>query len=227
MCGRFTRTKTIQEYAEYYDAESIDEIETDYNITPSDSILVVVAEADQSRHFTWLHWGLVPFWSKGPDKKFSMINARQESLQQKPAYRTPYKRHRCIIVADGFYEWKQTAEGKQPYYIKLKSEQPMALAGLWDRWESKETGESITSSTIITTAANTVIKSVHDRMPAMLLPEAFSFWLDPANEDTEKLGELLRPVDSELFEVWPVSRRVNNPVNNDPQLLNVVSSITK
>ena len=103
----------------------------------------------------------------------------------------------------------------------------MALAGLWDRWESKETGESITSSTIITTDANTVIKSVHDRMPAMLLSEAFSFWLDPANEDTEKLGELLGPAAPELFEVYPVSRRVNNPVNNDPQLLKAVSSITR
>lgn len=223
MCGRFTRTKTIQEYAEYYDAEVIDEIELDYNITPSDSILAVVAENDQTRHLTWFHWGLIPFWSKGPDKRFSMINARKESLPQKPAYRTPFKRHRCIIVADGFYEWKQTDDGKQPYYIKLASEEPMALAGLWDRWESRETGESITSTTIITTDANKMIRPVHDRMPAILLPEAFSFWLDPMNEDTERLGELLNPVSSELFDVYPVSRRVNNPGNNDPQLLKDVS----
>jgi len=222
MCGRFTRIKTIQEYAEYYEAEVIDEIELDYNVTPGDSILAVVTENDQTRHFTWLHWGLVPFWSKGADKRFSMINARHETLQQKPAYRTPFKRHRCIIVTDGFYEWKQIKDGKQPYYIKLASDEPMALAGLWDHWESKETGESINSVTIITTDANKIIKPVHERMPAILLNESFSFWLDPMNEDAEKLAELLNPVSSELFEVYPVSRRVNNPINNDPQLLKVV-----
>lgn len=223
MCGRFTRTKTIQEYAEYFEAESIDENELDYNITPSDSILAVVSENDQTRHLTWFHWGLIPFWSNGPDKRFSMINARHESLKQKPAYRTPFKRHRCIIVADGFYEWKQTEDGKQPYYIKLTSDEPMALAGLWDNWESKETGESIYSTSIITTDANKIIKPVHERMPAILPAETFSFWLDPMNEDTEKLGELLKPASSELFDVYPVSRRVNNPINNDLQLLKDVT----
>lgn len=223
MCGRFTRTRTIEEYAGYFDAEVIDHIESDYNIAPGDTILALVAESDQSRHFTWFHWGLIPFWSKGPDRRFSMINARQETLPQKPAYRTPYKRHRCIIVADGFYEWQQTADGKQPFYIKLASDEPMALAGLWDRWESGETGESITSATIITTVANSIVKPVHERMPAILMPEAFSFWLDPANEDTTKLGTLLAPASPELFEVYPVSTQVNSPVHNDPQLLKEVS----
>lgn len=219
MCGRFTRTKTIQEYAAYYQAEGVDENELDYNITPGDSILAVVAEEDQTRHLTWFHWGLLPFWSKGPDSKFSMFNARQESLQQKPAFRTPFKKHRCIIVADGFYEWKQTEDGKQPYYIKLISDEPMALAGLWDHWESKENGESIYSASIITTDANATVKPVHERMPAIISAEALSFWLDPMNEDTEKLGALLKPASSDLFTVYPVSRRVNNPVNNDLQLL--------
>ena len=223
MCGRFSRTKTISEYAGYYEAEGIEEIELDFNVTPGDSILAVIAENDQTRHLTWFDWGLIPFWSKGPDKKFSMINARHESLQQKPAYRTPFKRHRCIIVADGFYEWKQTENGKQPYYIKLTSNEPMALAGLWDHWESKETGESIYSTTIITTEANNIITPVHDRMPAILMKEAFSFWLDPMNEDTEKLGALLNPSSPELFDVYPVSRRVNNPVNNDSELLKETS----
>ena len=223
MCGRFTRAKSIKEYAEFYKAEVIDDVELDFNIAPSDSILAVVAENDQSRHFTWLHWGLIPFWSKGPDKKFSMINARHETLQKKPAFRTPYKRHRCIIVADGFYEWKQTEDGKQPYYIKLISDEPMALAGLWDHWESKESGKSIYSVSIISTEANKIIKPVHERMPAVIMKELFSLWLDPMNEDTDKLDDFLKPASSELFDVYPVSTRVNNPVNNDQRLLKNVS----
>ena len=223
MCGRFTRTKTIQEYAEYYEAEGMGENEPDYNITPGDSILAVVAENDPTRLLSWFHWGLIPFWSKGPDNRFSMINARHESLQQKPAFRTPFKRRRCIIVADGFYEWKQTENGKQPYYIKFTSNEPMALAGLWDHWESKETGESIYSTSIITTSANKIIKPVHERMPAILSTEAFTFWLDPMNEDTDKLEECLNSASSELLDVYPVSTRVNNPVNNDLQLLTDVT----
>ena len=197
--------------------------EPDYNITPGDSILAVVAENDPTRLLSWFHWGLIPFWSKGPDNRFSMINARHESLQQKPAFRTPFKRRRCIIVADGFYEWKQTENGKQPYYIKFTSNEPMALAGLWDHWESKETGESIYSTSIITTSANKIIKPVHERMPAILSTEAFTFWLDPMNEDTDKLEECLNSASSELLDVYPVSTRVNNPVNNDLQLLTDVT----
>lgn len=222
MCGRFTRTRPLEEYAEYFQAAPTQASSPSYNVSPADDILAVVAEPDQSRHLTWLHWGLVPFWSAGPDRRYSMINARAETLAEKPAYRTAFRQHRCLIVADGFYEWQSSGEGKQPFYIRLKSGEPMAFAGLWDQWEAKDGSRSISSATIVTTTANARIRPIHDRMPVILPPEAFQPWLDPGLTDPGRLAAFLQPISAEALEAWPVSTRVNSPSHQGEDLIRPV-----
>jgi len=219
MCGRFSRSRPVKDYAEYYQAETTQADSPSFNACPGDDVLAVVAEADHSRHLVWLHWGFVPFWSRGPDSRFSMINARAETLTEKPAYRTAYRKHRCIIVADGFYEWKKTPDGKQPYFIQLKSGDPIGFAGLWDHWEAEDGSENINSATIITTRANDAMKPVHDRMPAIIPTKHIDQWLDPAIMETKDLSPLLDPISNRLIEAWPVSTRVNSPTHQGPELI--------
>lgn len=219
MCGRFSRSRPIKEYAEYFVAESTEADSPSYNVCPTDDVLAVVAEPDESRHLTWLHWGLVPSWSQGPDSRYSMINARAETLSAKPAYRTAFREHRCLIVADGFYEWRKTPDGKQPYFVHLRSGEPMAFAGLWDYWEAKDGSQHINSATIITTTANSLVETIHERMPAMILPKDITAWLDPGIRTVSKIEELLMPIDSGLMEIWPVSTKVNSPANQGAELI--------
>jgi putative SOS response-associated peptidase YedK len=219
MCGRFSRSRPIKDYAGYYRADPTQSDFPSYNVCPGDDVLAVVAEADHSRHLTWLHWGFIPFWSKGPDSRFSMINARAETLPEKPAYRTAFRKHRCIIVADGFYEWKNTAEGKQPYFIQLKSGEPIGFAGLWDHWEAEDGNQQINSTTLITTQANDIMKPIHDRMPAIIPIEKTDQWLDPEVTGTKELSSLLDLSSNELIEAWPVSKRVNSPAHQGPELI--------
>jgi putative SOS response-associated peptidase YedK len=219
MCGRFTRSRPLEEYAEYFQAAPTQASSPSYNVCPSDDILAVVAEPDQSRHLTWFHWGLVPFWSHGPDSRFSMINARAETLADKPAFRTTFRQHRCLVVADGFYEWQATGDGKQPFYIRLRSGEPMAMAGLWDQWEAKDGSQSISSATIITVTANALIRSIHDRMPVIVPLKNAQSWLDPGLTDTRKLTEYLKPIDADALEAWPVSPQVNSPTHQGADLI--------
>lgn len=222
MCGRFSRSRPIKEYAEYFEAEPTEADSPSYNVCPTDDVLAVVAEPDESRHLTWLHWGLVPSWSQGPDSRYSMINARAETLSAKPAYRTAFREHRCLIVADGFYEWRKTPDGKQPYFVHLRSGEPMAFAGLWDHWEAKDGSQHINSATIITTDANSLVAQFHDRMPAIILPGAINRWLDLSLQNPVQLATLLTPIDTELVEAWPVSRKVNSPANQGAELIEPV-----
>jgi len=222
MCGRFTRTRPVADYAGHFHAEAAREDAPDFNVSPSDEILAVTAEPDRSRYLVWLHWGLVPSWSKGPDSRFSMINARAETVRDKPAFRTPFKKRRCLIAADGFYEWRQTSQGKQPYYITLKSGEPIAMAGLWDHWESQSGDRVISSSVIITTRANRDMEPLHERMPVILHADAHDAWLDPGNSDTDQLSDFLVPLAPGLIEYYPVSKRVNSPTHDSPELIKPV-----
>lgn len=163
-----------------------------------------------------LHWGLVPSWSKGPDKRFSMINARAETVATKPAYRGPFRHHRCLIPADGFYEWHKEGQAKQPYYIHRKDNTPLYFAGLWDHWDDGE-GDHIDSCSIITTTANTLMSAIHERMPVILPVGVFDDWL--CSDDSAYLQSLLKPDESTTLECYPVSTMVNNPRNDRAELL--------
>lgn len=212
MCGRFTRTSSVDTFAKLFHAHGIDEITPSYNIAPTHHLLLARNTSDGTRELAMLHWGLVPFWSKGPDPKYSMINARADSVASKPAYREPFKHHRCLIAADGFYEWKKVGKTKQPYFIRLRGGQPFAFAGLWDHWEA-EGQVPIDSCTIITCNANLLVAEIHDRMPVILPPKVYGEWLDVGTK-LDTLEGLLKPYPDIFMEVWPVGRGVNNPKNN-------------
>lgn len=218
MCGRFTLTSDM-DLLLYRFAIGMP-VDFDYlpryNIAPTQTILGIVNEDDQSR-FKLFKWGLIPFWAK--DTKFGakMINARCETLAEKPSFKHLIKRRRCLIPADGFYEWIQTETPKQPVYIRLKSSQPFAFAGLWDEWQSSS--EVIQSCTIITTEANSLIQPVHNRMPVILRPEQEQLWLDPELQNYDELSKLFKPYPSEEMEMYPVSRLVNSPRNESPKCL--------
>ena len=161
-----------------------------------------------------LHWGLIPSWSKDAAIGARMINARGETAADKPSFRTPFRSRRCLILADGFYEWKRVGVGKQPYHIRMRDGRPFAFAGLWDRW-APPGGDPVDSCTIVTTSPNDVLAPIHDRMPVILPPAQHALWLDPAVRERERLQEILQPFDSSSMVAYPVSARVNNPRNDD------------
>jgi putative SOS response-associated peptidase YedK len=193
-----------------------------YNVAPSQGILVARIAPGGGRELARLRWGLVPSWSKGPDSRFSMINARAETVIRKPAYRAPFRYRRCLIPTEGFYEWKPEKKYKQPYYIRLRSREPFALAGLWDHWQDAE-GNEIESCTIIVTEANALVRTVHDRMPVILPPKRWDAWLDPRNQETADLASHLVPYDAEAMEAVAVSRAVGNPKNEGRSLIEPIA----
>lgn len=184
-----------------------------YNIAPTQSVIVV--GDDGKRYLKQMKWGLIPSWAKDPSIGNRMINARVETLAEKPAFRAALKKRRCLIPADGFFEWQKLGKVKQPVRIVLKSREPFGFAGLWEHWTSPE-GEEVLSCTIITTEANEVLRSIHNRMPVILMQVAESIWLDPQVQEPEKLLPLLRQYPSDQMEFYPVSREVNSPVVDKP-----------
>jgi putative SOS response-associated peptidase YedK len=166
-----------------------------------------------------LHWGLVPKWAKERAIGNRMINARAETLAEKPSFRDAFKKRRCLVLADGWYEWQVAAGGKQPWFIRRKDARPFAFAGLWERWKDPANGAQLESCTIVTTDAAESIRKIHERMPVMLADADSDRWLDTAFSDTEKLSELLVPFDPKALEAWPVSREVNAPRNQGPELI--------
>jgi putative SOS response-associated peptidase YedK len=189
-----------------------------YNIAPSQSV-AVVANNGQSK-VELFRWGLIPSWAKDAAIGNRMINARAESLAEKPSFRAAYKRRRCLILADGFYEWRQELGGKvkTPMYIRLKSSQPFAFAGLWETWQPPD-AEPVLSCTIITTAPNALMEKIHNRMPVILKAEAHAQWLDPAEQTPDKLDKLLKPYPASQMVAYPVSRLVNDPKNDKPECI--------
>ena len=194
------------------------EYENRYNIAPSQDIPVIRQEGDE-RSLSMLHWGLIPHWAKDKKIGYKMMNARAETLAAKPSFRHPFYSQRCIIPASGFFEWKKTDKSKQPYYIFRKDGSPMALAGLWDRWENPEKpGEVVESCTIITTEANDLVAQLHNRMPAILEREEIDAWFSP-HQHSKDLLALLRPAVEGVLDLYPVSGYVNKPGNEGEECI--------
>jgi putative SOS response-associated peptidase YedK len=216
MCGRYTLSSKGDELALLFDLQEVPQIPPRYNLAPTQEAAVVrVERPGEPRRLDLLRWGLVPYWAKEASIGNRMINARSEGVADKPAYRWSFRKQRCLIPVDGFYEWKKEGKGKQPYLIRRKDGKPFAFAGLWARWQDPE-GSPLETFTILTTDANDLIRPLHDRMPVILDPKDFDVWLDPALEDRERLQPLLVPFESGPMETFPVSRAVNSPVHDAP-----------
>jgi putative SOS response-associated peptidase YedK len=225
MCGRFARYSLSRELERYFNALPPPfEIQPSYNVAPTQEILVVLRLGD-ARHIKNRHWGLVPFWAKDISIGSRMINARVETLSSKPAFKTALKHRRCLIPANGFYEWKGNAGNKQPYYICLPSGGPMAFAGLYEVWEEKQAPPDAApykSCTIITTEAGDSVKDIHNRMPLILKPEAYDEWLDPENKDPGKIEQILKRGAVKDLKGYPVSRLINQVGNNSKECIEPV-----
>jgi putative SOS response-associated peptidase YedK len=216
MCGRYTLRTPVDSLVGTFEIEEYpSSITPNYNVAPTQEVAAVV-EDDDKRKLEMFHWGLIPSWAKDPAIGNKMINARAETVSEKPSFRSAFKKRRCLILADGFYEWKKTDDGKQPYHVKMEDGSPFAFAGLWETWKD---GPEIRSCTIITTEANDLMNEIHHRMPVILPPEDYDMWLDPDFEEKEALTSLLKPYPADAMEAYPVSRRVNKPSNNEPSVV--------
>lgn len=214
MCGRFSQTKSKQEIKKRFNVKTVsDQVVPLFNIAPDVDVPVILNAAPQE--VTVARWGLVPSWAKEEKSPYSMINARAETLLEKPAYKRLVKNRRCLVIADSFYEWKKTDGKKQPYRIMLKDDELFAFAGLWDVWEKE--GKKITSCTIITTSPNKLVASIHDRMPVILDPAAEKDWLE--GEDPEKVLKLLSAYQANKMKSYAISTAVNNPSNNSEDII--------
>ncbi len=220
MCGRFTLTADPADLKEVFDWVTFPDqsFAPRYNIAPTQPIAVVTNSGDNKLDF--FTWGLVPFWAKDPSIGSRMINARSETLAEKPSFKSAFKRRRCLILADGFYEWQNLPgeKSKVPMFIHMKDSKPFAFAGLWEDWHSPD-GSQILSATIITTNPNELIAPIHNRMPAILPENAYREWLAPGEGDPQNLGLLLKPFDAQKMETYPVSRMVNSPQIDQPSLI--------
>lgn len=219
MCGRFTLTQSGDIIARHFDLAAVPDLESRYNIAPTQPVAIVrTTPEDPQRQFTYVLWGLIPSWSKDPQIGARLINARAETVTEKPSFRAAFKRRRCLIPADGFYEWQRSPDGKQPYYFQLEDQAPFAFAGLWEHWEAG-TGEVIESCTILTTEATDWLRPIHDRMPVILNTQDYNLWLDPEVQGGNELQALLYPDDSLAIQHYAVSSRVNNPRHDQPDCL--------
>ncbi len=216
MCGRYTITYNIDQLVNELDLPMPDfEFEPRYNIAPSQWVPIISSESPGQLR---LHrWGLIPSWAKDPKIGYKMINARGETLVEKPSFRTAFRRRRCLIPATGFYEWQQTATGRQPMYIRLISGRIMTFAGLWEVWKDAE-GRELRTFTIVTTAPNALIAPIHNRMPVIIPPDLRAKWLN-IDCPVENVQQLIRPCEDELLVADRVSSRVNSPHNEGPELL--------
>ena len=217
MCGRFTLTIDLAALvARFCVPPAAANYNPRFNIAPSQPVIVV--GDDGHRYLKPMRWGLIPSWAKDPAIGNRLINARVETLAEKPSFRAALQQRRCLIPADGFYEWQRLGNVKQPVRIRLKSREPFGFAGLWKQWTSPA-HEEVLSCTIITTAANELIQPVHNRMPVILNPADEQTWLDPRNSDPALLLPLLKPYPSELLEFYTVSRAVNSPLHDSPDCM--------
>ena len=219
MCGRYAFFSPAEAVRRTFELDLAPELEPRYNIAPTQPVPAVRAGEEGARTLSMLHWGLVPKWAKEKAIGNRMINARSETLAEKPSFRDAFKRRRCLVAADGWYEWQVTPDGKQPWFISARDGGPIAFAGLWERWNDPAGGALLESCTIVTTDAAPSIRKIHERMPVVLPAADWARWMDTAFSDTEKLQELLKPYDAEPLAAWPVSRQVNAPKNQGPELI--------
>lgn len=215
MCGRFAFYSPSEATAALFGAASSTKVVPRYNIAPTQYIAAVRGDGTSAPELTMLRWGLVPSWAKDPSIGNRMINARVETVAEKPSFRSAYKKRRCLILADGFYEWQKGADGKTPYFISLADGTPFAFAGLWENWNSKESDESLQTTAIITTAASDFMAQLHQRMPVVMRPGEAERWL---GGDMKLLSEVID--NPPAFRAWPVDRKVNNARNEGAELIN-------
>jgi putative SOS response-associated peptidase YedK len=221
MCGRFTLSTSPRKLKELLPLFEVPELQPRYNIAPTQAVAAARVTPER-REVVLLRWGLIPSWADDPKIGNKLINARAETAAQKPSFRSAFRKRRCLVLADGFYEWKKTDGKKQPYHIRLHTGDPFAIAGLWEHWE--QDGNVIESCTVLTTDANDLMRDLHDRMPVILQPDDFERWLDPGNQTGQGLQELLRPYPPGLLEAQPVDPRVNNPRNEDAGCIRPLAS---
>lgn len=214
MCGRFAFYSPSEATAALFGVSNVPETKPRFNIAPTQDIAAIRINEEASREIAMLRWGLIPFWAKDPSIGNRLINARAETVAEKPSFRAAYRRRRCLILADGFYEWRKEASGKTPFFISLASGEPFAFAGLWEKWDARDPNASIQSATIITTAANAFMGQLHHRMPVVLEHEASDRWL---GGDDQILSEVCES--APVFQAWPVDRRVNNARNEGADLV--------
>ena len=223
MCGRFTLTIDPLHLQQAFPwAEVPDDLSPRYNIAPSQPVAVIANTGDN--RVTMYKWGLIPSWSKDPSIGDRMINARAESLAEKPSFKNAYRRRRCLILSDGFYEWKQNPDlkSKQPMYIRMKNANAFAFAGLWEIWHSPD-GSEVRSCTIITTSPNSLLELIHNRMPVILPPDAYPRWLETEDRQPAQLNDLLVPYPASEMVTYAVSKMVNRPEYESPELVRPIN----
>lgn len=229
MCGRFVSTTPLSDLAERLLADDVrtDDDRPNWNVTPRSSVAIVAETKEHARVLDRVRWGLVPSWAKDDKIGDKLINARAETIREKPAYRSAFSKRRCLIPVDGFYEWKVVPgqRAKQPVYIHRPDGELIVFAGVYENWKDKRdpAAEWVRSCSIVTTAANATIAKVHDRMPVILMPERHDEWLDPDNHDVELLARLLVPAPDDYLSYYPISTAVNRPGNNGPELLEPIA----
>lgn len=220
MCGRFTLTADVNRIQQAFPDLNVPpaSISPRYNIAPTQPVAVI--PNDGRNQLDFFVWGLIPSWAKDPEIGSRMINARAETVTEKPAFRTAFRRRRCLVLADGFYEWRLEPDGKRktPMYIRMEDGQPFAFAGLWENWQSPD-GSQILSCTIITTEPNALMKTIHNRMPVILPRETYDLWIEPGEVDAKNLLGLLKPYPEVQMSAFPVSRGVNDPRNDSPECI--------
>ena len=222
MCGRFAFYSPTEAAAALFGVEGSVDVEPRYNIAPTQYVAAVRDGADEQRELVMLRWGLVPFWAKDPSIGNRMINARAETVAEKPSYRNAYKHRRCLVLADGFYEWRRQGDVKTPHYISLASGDPFALAGLWENWTDKESGESLQTTTLITTEANDFMALLHHRMPVILDAATATDWLAGSNDLLDDVAAI-----TPALQAWPVDRRVNNARNEGDDLVRPAGDVLR
>jgi putative SOS response-associated peptidase YedK len=233
MCGRFVSSSSPERIAEYFGAESnVDSLGENYNVAPTNDIYGVIETPDGKLELQVFHWGLIPIWAKEAKIGQKMINARSETIAEKPAFKGVFKKHRCIIPMDGFYEWAAGAEGgpltkagkpaKRPHFVHRVDGEPLAVAGLWSEWRDKAAGPEapwLHSAAVVTTSANGTMSAIHDRMPVILPKAMWGMWLDPGNQNIDVLAKLLVPAPDNLLTMREVSSDVNNVRNKGASLI--------
>ena len=222
MCGRFSLRTPLHQLIDQFLLTSPPDLSLTprFNIAPTQTIMAVRRQAEHpERELAAFHWGLIPSWSKDAKIGNRMINARSETVAEKPSFRDAFKHRRCLILCDGYYEWQAEGGRKQPYFFHREDDQPFAFAGLWERWTDPQSGSNKETTTILTTAASEAVRPFHHRMPVILGADDYDCWLDPEQSDRSLLEPLLVPQSAENLLIDPVSTLVNSPRNDDPRCL--------
>jgi putative SOS response-associated peptidase YedK len=225
MCGRFTLRTPAAAVAKQFGLLEVPPFEPRFNVAPAQPAAVVrlAPGAPQGRRqWAWLRWGLLPPWAKDPALGNRLINARAETAAQKPAFRAALRQRRCLVVADGFYEWQHTASRKQPYFFQLRDQRPFGFAGLWERWQGPE-GSAVETCALLTTEANDLVRPIHDRMPVIVAPADYPLWLDPAVEEPRQLSRLWTPYPAGEMTAYAVGTWINSPAHEDRRCIEPLS----